>query len=122
VSEPPSDVTAAWDRVVEQWDDAARHEKLIGLVAKHSCFAWAAAKYKDRAGDAIADKQLERLRKAATATLFATATRRQDVEQTPYKKTLIWLLALVAMLVLGLLLARLATKNTTPKPPIPVRQ
>jgi hypothetical protein len=67
---------AAWQRAVEQWDDPARHEVLIGLVAQHSAFAWAAAKYKARAGDPIADAQLERLRKSVTATMLATATVR----------------------------------------------
>jgi hypothetical protein len=115
------EVTAAWDRVVEQWDDAARHDALIGFVAKHSCYAWAAGKYKERAGDPIADKQLERLRKAATATLLATATPRKQAEETPYKKTLIWLLVLVVMLVLGILFMRIVASNTRPEPPTPVR-
>jgi hypothetical protein len=113
------DVISAWDRVVEQWDDMVRHEQLIGLVAKHSCFTWAAAKYKERPDDAIKDKQLERLQKAATATLLATASQRKDDEKTPYKKTLLWMLVLVVMLVLGLVFARIVAENAPPKRPTP---
>jgi hypothetical protein len=116
-----ADVSAAWERVVKQWDDTAAHETLMGLVAKHSCYAWAASRYKERAGDPIADKQLQRLRKAATASLLATATTRHDPDETPYKRTLIWFVVLVVMLVLGLVFTRIVTQNAPPKPPTPVR-
>ncbi len=115
------DVKAAWDRAVEHWDDPARHEALLGLVAKHSCYAWAAGMYKERAGDPIAGRQLERLRKAATATLLASATVRTQDAATPYKKTLIWMVVLVLMLVLGLLFARIVVENSPPKRSPPVR-
>jgi hypothetical protein len=94
----------------------------MGLVAQHSCYAWAAGKYKERAGDVIADRQLERIRKAATATLLATASQPRDDESMPYKKTLLWLVALLVMLVLGLLFMKIVASNTRPKPPTPVRQ
>ena len=51
-------IEAAWARTVERWDDPARHEALLGLVAQHSAFAWAAGKYKERAGDPIGAYQL----------------------------------------------------------------
>lgn len=115
------DVTAAWDRVVEQWDDPARHEVLIAAVAQHSSYAWAAARYKERAGDPIADKQIDRLRRAATATMFATATTRRSTEASPYRKVIIWFAVLVAMLLLGLVFARVVLDNTPPKHPTPGR-
>jgi hypothetical protein len=100
------DVTAAWERVTEQWDDPARHDALIGLVAQHNCFAWAAARYKERAGDAVADKQLERLQRAATATMLAAASVRGQPERTPYKRTMVVMIVMLVMVVLGLLAAK----------------
>jgi hypothetical protein len=91
------ELDAAWQRVLDGWDDPTRHEALMGLVAQESQFAWAAAKYKERAGDAIADKQLERIRKAATASLFASATKKPG-EDTPYKRTLVIFIVLIVML------------------------
>jgi hypothetical protein len=117
-----ADVEAAWERVVESWDDPARHDALVGLVAQHSAFAWAASKYKERAGDAIADKQLERIRKAATATMFATASRKQT-EETPYRRTMVIFIVLLLMMVLGLLGVKMVHDSRTqdappPRPPI----
>lgn len=110
------DVTTAWERAVAEWDDPARHEAVISAVVQHNCFAWAAQKYKERAGDPIADKQLDRLRKAATATLFATATARQSKEENPYRKGLMWMLVLAIFAVMGLVFARVVLDNTPSKP------
>jgi hypothetical protein len=71
----PEVVTAAWDALAAHWDDQARHDALLGLVAQHGCYAWAAAKYKERGDDPIAQRQLERVRKSALATMFATASK-----------------------------------------------
>jgi hypothetical protein len=109
------DLVAAWDRTVEQWDDIARHDALLALVVQHSEFAWAAARYKERGDDAIAKERQERLRKAATATLLATAKVREPDEASPYKKIMIWLVVLVTMLVLGLVFTRIVVNNTPPK-------
>lgn len=95
-------VEAAWARAVERWDDPSRHEALLGLVAQHSAFAWAAGKYKERAGDAIAERQLERLRKSATATMLATASRKPAPKDGPYKRTILLVALLLVMIVLGL--------------------
>jgi hypothetical protein len=105
------DVVAAWDRAVEQWDDAARHDALLALVVQHSEFAWAAARYKERGDDAIAKERLDRLRKAATATMFATAKVREPDDASPYRKIMIWLVVLVSMLVLGLVFARVIVSS-----------
>jgi hypothetical protein len=114
-------VRAAWQRVVESWDDAARHDAFVGLVAQHNCFAWAAARYKERAGDAVADRQLERLRRAATATMLATATVREEHQRQPYRSTLIALIAMLLLAVIGLVCTKMVADNqptrTTPRAP-----
>jgi hypothetical protein len=79
-------------------------------------------KYKERAGDAVADKQLERIRKAATATMFATASKKQD-EPTPYKRTMVIFVVLLLMMVLALVGAKLIHDSRTqdavpPRPPV----
>ncbi len=114
-------VEAAWARAVERWDDPARHEALLGLVAQHSAFAWAAGKYKERAGDPIADAQLERLRKSATATLLATAARRPESKKGPYQRTLLLVALLGVMLVLGLVYAKVIAADHQRKKPLPGR-
>jgi hypothetical protein len=113
-------VEAAWERVVEQWDDQARHDSFLGLVAQHSEFAWAAGKYKERAGDAVADKQLEKLRKAATATMFATASKKPG-EDPPYKRTMVIFIVLIVMLVIALVGVKIM-HDTRPRPDEPVRR
>jgi hypothetical protein len=105
VAEPPPEVTAAWDLAVAGWEEPKRHDDVIALVAKHSCFAWAAARYKERAGDPIADKQIERVRKAATATMMATATARPEPASIPYRNTMLILLVLVILIGVGLVYA-----------------
>ena len=107
----PVAVQAAWDSVVAHWDDRAKHTALLGLVAQHSCFAWAAARYKERAGDPIADEQLERLRSSAVATMFATASSSKR-EQKPYRSTLFLLIALALAVVLGLVALQLIQQTT----------
>ena len=106
----PDAVQAAWDSAVAQWDDPAKHALLLGLVAQHGCYAWAAGKYKERAGDAIADKQLERLRSSAVAAMFATSTKKEK-ETQPYRSTLIVLAALLLILVLGLVFVSIIKSN-----------
>jgi hypothetical protein len=113
-------VEAAWERVVEQWDDSARHDAFMVLVVQNSQFAWAAGKYKERAGDAIADKQLEKLRKAATATMFATASRKPG-EDPPYKRTLVIFAVLVVMLVIALVGVKILHDTRPPPEDTPAR-
>ena len=106
----PDVVQAAWDSAVAKWDDPARHTALLGLVAQYGCYAWAAAKYKERAGDAIADKQLERLRSSAVAAMMATGSNKTK-EAQPYRSTLVVLAALLLILVLGLVFATILKSN-----------
>ncbi len=113
-------VEAAWERLVEKWDDPARHDAFLGLVTQHNEFVWAAAKYKERTGDAIAAKQLEKLRKAATATMFATASKKPG-EEPPYKRTMVVFIVLIVMLLIALVGVKIM-HDTRPHPDEPIRR
>jgi hypothetical protein len=102
----PDPVMAAWDDAVAHWDDPAKHQALLGVVAQHSCFAWAAGKYKERAGDPIADKQLERLRTSAMATMLATSSAKKKDEPTPFRATLLLFIALLVAMVIGMVVVK----------------
>jgi hypothetical protein len=106
----PETVQQAWDDAVAHWDEPGKHAALLGLVAQHGLYAWAAANYKARAGDPVADKQLERLRSSAVAAMMATSTRKPKEDQ-PYRSTLIVLAALLLILVLGLVFATILKTN-----------
>jgi hypothetical protein len=118
----PEAVAAAWDRVLEAWDDAERHAALLRLVARHEAYAWAAARYRDakravpvspapfrrypdHAVDAVADRQLDRMRRAAEATLLAGASAREARGRSPYRAATAILALLVVAIVAGLVFA-----------------
>jgi len=99
----PEAVSAAWQATTEAWDESKRHDAFVALVAQYGCFAWAAARYKERAGDPIADRQLERVTRAATATMVASSARRA-ADEAPYKRLIGIALAMFAVLILGIIL------------------
>ncbi|HSK00649.1 MAG TPA: hypothetical protein VK932_05385 [Kofleriaceae bacterium] len=118
----PDAVAAAWDRVLEAWDDAGRHDALLRLVAQHDAYAWAAARYRearraapaspapfrsypDHAVDAVADRQLERMRRAAEATLLASASTREDRARAPYRAATAVLAMFIFAIIAGMLFA-----------------
>jgi hypothetical protein len=105
--ETPEPVRAAWARVADAWSDPARHDELLRQVAAHRCYAWAAGRYRTRGGDPIAERQLDRLRRAAEATLLAGATVRREPAATPYRATVVVLALLIASVVVGLVYAAL---------------
>ena len=113
----PEPVRAAWQHAVDGWDDAARHDALLAVVAQHGCYAWAAARYHERDGDAIADARIERLRKAATATMYATASARPDRRTRPYSVTIAMLIGLVTVAIVGFLFAMRLRHGGAPLPP-----
>lgn len=126
--EVPEPVRAAWARVADAWSDPARHDELLRQAAAHRCYAWAAGRYRTRSGEPIADRQLDRLRRAAEATLLAGATVRRDAAASPYRATVVVLALLVAAVVVGLVYAALvrAPSDATiapagPSPFAPVR-
>ncbi len=104
----PDAVKAAWDRTVAAWDDPAAHAALLALVSNYSCYVWAAAQYKKRAGEKIADRALVRIRKAATAQMLATAmTRPKQAEgRMPYRSSLFVLIVVVFMIGVAFMYAK----------------
>jgi hypothetical protein len=115
------DVRTAWQSVAEAWPDRTRHDALFALVVKHQCFAWAAARYKERGDDPIATEQLARLRRGAMATMMAAGAARPDKAPQPYRNTMIVLVVLLAALVLGILVTKSIHDNTPPRPTKPAR-
>jgi len=116
----PVELEAIWEVVVTHWDDPDRHRALMGMVAQKGEYAWAASKYKPRAGDAVADQQLEKIRKAATASMFASATKK-PTEAAPYRRTLVIFFVLIFMLVILIVGVKLVhdTRSHTEAPPRP---
>jgi len=105
-STAPPAVLAAWQRVTERWDDTGAHDALVALVIQHGCFAWAAARYKAHAQDEVATRQLERVRKAALATMLTARKPGLDA-RSPYHATLRLFGVLVVVLLIALLSAML---------------
>lgn len=94
----PDALTAAWERTVEAWDDPALHDKLLGLVATHNAYAWAAARYKSRGDDdAIAVKQLGRVKRSAELVMFSRPEK--EAKNSAYKGTFTFLAVLLLLLV-----------------------
>ena len=99
---PPAEVEAAWANCEEAWHEADRHDAFFALVVQHDCFAYAAGKYKARAGDAVADRQLERVRKAATAKMMVSSTGRSDATHKPYRASIAFIVLLLVAAIAGL--------------------
>ena len=118
----PAAVQAAWQRVTAGWDDAARHDELLRLVTLHHAYAWAASRYRARRDD-VATRQLERLRRAAEATLFASATVRPDAAVAPYRATRAVLVVLIVAVLVGLVYAMVMRGRSEPvrSAPVPAR-
>jgi ribosomal protein L40E len=93
----PEPVRDAWTRAAAAWHDDAGHDALLRLVAANDAYAWAAGRYRTRGRDPVAVRQLDRLRRAAEATLFAGATARPAAASAPYRATT----AVLAMLVIA---------------------
>ncbi len=119
----PDAVAAAWDGVLEAWDDAERHAALLRLVAQHDAYAWAAARYRDakrsapaspapfrsypdHAVDAVADRQLERMRRAAEATMLASASTREERARSPYRAATAVLAMFIFAIIAGMIFAK----------------
>jgi uncharacterized Zn finger protein (UPF0148 family) len=120
VSEP---IKAAWDSVMESWDDEARHDKLFRLVAEAGEYTWAATRYREqsrtRPADSITTKQQEKIKRALEATLLVSSTRKEKADATPYKGTVMLLGILIIMMVLGGVYMFIKSKNTKTEDPPP---
>ncbi len=110
VAEP---VRAAWQRADEAWPDDARHDELFQPAARHNAYAWTAARYRGRGKDPVARRQLDRLRRAAEATLLAGASARPDSTTKPYRATAGVLVALLVVVAGGLLYATVIKDRRT---------
>jgi hypothetical protein len=132
-AQAPASVRAAWDEVCDRWEDAAAHDALFSLTAEHKVFAWTAARYREAGAhppDATAPYRetaearpgatayLERVRKAAEATMLVSATPRRD-ERKPYMSSLVVLALLALMIIVGLMLAMFmhGRRNSASPPP-----
>lgn len=105
----PEALTAAWERALASWSDPAAHEEVMRLVAQHDAYAWAATRYRTRAGDPIAEKLLARIRKAVEITMMAGAlSRAKETTARPYRGTTLMLVTLVLLIVAGLVYAMVA--------------
>jgi hypothetical protein len=99
-------VRSAWERVSENFSEPARHEELFKLVVQHNALAWAAARYRERGDDPIAKEQLERLRKAAVASMMVSGGPREPKAKTPYRSSLIVLISLVVAMLIALFVTK----------------
>jgi hypothetical protein len=129
---PPASVRAAWDQVCERWEDASAHDALFSLTTAHKVFAWTAARYREAGAPPPASTApyrettesrpgaaayLERVRKAAEATLLVSATPRGE-HRHPYMSSLLVLAVLALMVIVGLMLAMfMHGRNSASEPP-----
>jgi hypothetical protein len=123
VPEPIAEaVHVAWTRATADWNNPARHDELLQAVAVHNAYAWAAGRYRTRGRDAIAQRQLARLRHATEATLLASATARSAQATKPYRTTVGVLAILIVATAAGLWYA-MVLRDPLPASgrPIPVR-
>ncbi len=115
------DIRAAWDRAVADWASPSRHDELMQLVARHGIYAWAAGRYRDAAreqpDDPIARRQIERLQKAAEATMFASAATRPDRTPAPYRATVAVLGLMIVAIIVGFAYAILKHADSNPDTP-----
>lgn len=136
----PDVARVAWDRVKEQWEDSAAHDELLRLTTLHGCYAWVAARYREVRGDAgppfretgdmrdaIAERQLDRIRRAAEVALLTSGTPRPDKGSKAYQSTKLMLGVVIVLIIVGLLYAMYqrmnpsAPKRPQPAPPAQVR-
>jgi len=113
VSAVPTALDEAWNEVELYWDDVKRHDALLGLVAHFSAYQWAAGKYRQHGSDPIAKRQLDRIRKSAIATMFATQTRKRETEKLPFRGSLLVLLIVAILAGTGLMYLQFRKDHVT---------
>lgn len=100
----PEALRQAWADVEASWDDQAQHDGFVQAVASSGAFAWGAGKYQDvcrqRPDDALAARQLARVRRTAEAAMLASAEVR-PVVRAPYRNATAVLILLVLVLGAG---------------------
>ncbi|MDB4960966.1 MAG: hypothetical protein JWP01_965 [Myxococcales bacterium] len=106
----PDVARTAWDRARAQWDDTAAHDELLRLTNLHGCYAWVAARYREVRGDGdaidpIAERQLDRVRRAAEVALLASGTPRAAPQKKTYQSTVLLIGLVMIMIVIGVVYA-----------------
>jgi len=110
----PDVLRHAWTHTTTHWHDPAAHDELLRLVVANNCYAWAAGRYRTRERDAVAERQLERFRRAAEVTLLASATARPDAASKPYRSATTVLAILIILIAAGLVYATVARDHAIP--------
>jgi hypothetical protein len=118
----PFELRDAFRRADEDWKEQAHHNEILRLTSQHNTYAWTCGRYRKRKGDPIADKAIDRLQRAAFATMMATATPRRETEKNPYRTSIGILVLLLIVIVVGVVYALVfyeppAKKATTPARP-----
>ena len=94
---------AAWEKVLEEWDDDDSHRKLIALCQSFGRLDFAGSRYREIANDEgderhlVAKKQIDRILAAAMATLETTKT---EPSPAPRRKVLLFALLMATALIL----------------------
>lgn len=119
-AEIPEAVREAWAGLLaspEAWAEQGRHDAFVQLVAADQLFAWAAGQYQEirlqRPEDAVALRQLDRVRRTAEAAMLASAAVR-EVKQSPYRSATAILVMLVVLLIAGAVYARFMREANDP--------
>ena len=126
----PDVARVAWDRVKEQWEDTAAHDELLRLTTLHGCYAWVAARYREvkadagppfreagTARDAIAERQLDRIRRAAEVALLTSGSPRPDKGSKAYQSTKLLLGLVILLIIAGLVYAAYQRMKSEPSAP-----
>ena len=117
----PAEIKAAWDAVLAGWSTEAKHDALFHLVAARGEYGWAAGRYREqareRAGDPVAPKQMDRIRKAIEATMVVSATAREKPGASPYKNTATLLAVLIVVLIVGMAYMFIKSRKSTEEEP-----
>lgn len=109
------EVAIAWTRCTGAWDDPASHDAVVGLAARHRALGWVATRYRERGGDPIAARQLERVCRAAMVVAL-TATPRAQPEASGVPK-LVWWVAVCTFVMIGAVAgARVVIGRAAPAP------
>jgi hypothetical protein len=131
----PDALRAAWDALRSPdgsqpyrdggpWSDQAGHDEVLRLATQYDGYAWAAARYREvvrvRPNDAIAKRELERLRRAAEVTMLTTAIARVDRTPKPYRASIAMFVLLVMALIGGLVFVmHIGSRNSRSSNPAP---
>lgn len=119
----PAEVKAAWEAVLEAWTSDATHDALFNLIAARGEYGWAAGRYREQArervGDRVAPKQMDRIRRAIEATMVVSATARDRPAASPYKNTAMLLAVLIIVLAVGMAYMFIKSRRSAPDDPPP---